>query len=546
MPSAGIIRLTPNPVDLSHYAGSLSAGVTATQGGQPGFDLAAMANVPILSDRVGLRAVGYRERDGGFIDDRLRKLSDVNRTDVVGGRLAFAIDPGDGWTIEVGGLAQKIDAVDAQYAENVVGPLARRSTLAQPYSNNIKLLRSVVRKRWESGLEFLSATGYVDLHTADTFDATSAIGNTMPTVYTNEQSNELIVQEARLSRAVPDRIGWVLGASFLHDRDIQSRALGPTGQPLEIIGVTNATDSFSGFGEASWPVTHRLTITVGARATTARTDGEPSAQPRNNSFIRGRATRRIDPTLALSWLIARRTALFARFQSGYRTGGLAVATGIGRVLDFRPDSILVGEVGMRRQRTGPTGLELTTALSYARWRDIQADLYNRRGQPFTSNIGNADIFGLEAIGDFVPVRGLHAHFAFLYTHNVVEGPLAQLSVRANRRLPETPAFAGNAGISYRWAHGAHSIFDAGVTGSYVGRSVLGTGDFLDVSQGNYTIASARLGWRHDRLDIALSGENLLNATANRFSLGNPTTLAARQQTTPLRPRSIRLGVSIGW
>ncbi len=542
----GIIRLTPNPVDVERYSGALSVGGTTTNGGEPGFDGAAMANLPILRGRAGLRVVGYRERDGGFVDDRWRRKSDINRTDTVGGRVALAVDPGDGWAVEIGALAQRIDAADAQYAETAVGPLARRSRLAQPYGSDIKLLRAVVRKRWESGLELLSAGGFVDLNTSDTFDATGAIGSMGPTAYTNDQSNELIVQEIRLSRAVPGRIGWVVGGSFLHDRDIQSRTLGPPGNPVEIIGVTNMADSFSAFGEATWPVTARLSITAGARATTARTDGEPSARPRNDGFIRGRATRRVDPTLAVSWLVATRTALFARFQTGYRTGGLAVASGLGRVADFVSDSILVGEVGVRKQRTGATGLDLTMALSYAHWRDIQADLYNRRGQPFTANIGNADIVGLEATGDWAPIPGLHAGFAFLYTHNVVEGPLAMSSVRANRRLPETPPFAGTLGLSYRWAHGASSLFSAGVSGKYVGRSVLGTGDLLDVSQGQYATFGARIGWHRRNAEVMLAGDNLLDATANRFALGNPTTLFARQQTTPLRPRTLHLGFSIGW
>lgn len=541
----GIIRLTPNPVDLRVASASLSSGATATEGGGGGFDVAGMANLPLIEDRVGLRVVGYRDRDGGFIADQTRKLSNINRTDTVGGRATLAVDPGGGWGVELGALTQRIDAADAQYAEQTVGPLARRS-LAQPYSSEIKLLRGVVRKHWDNGLDLISATGYVELQTSDTFDATRAIGSKGPTIYTNEQSNVLFVQEARLSRAVPDHIGWLVGVAFLHDRDIQARALGPPDQPLDIIGVTNMTDSLSAFGEASWPVSSRLTLTAGTRFTAARTDGEPSVRPRNNSFIKGRATRRVDPTLGLSWLIDKRTAVFARLQSGYRTGGLAVATGVGRVLDFRSDSILVGEVGIRKQRTGPTGLELTTAVSYARWRNIQADLYNTRGQPYTANVGNADIVGLEAAGDWAIVRGLHANFAFLYTYNVVDGPLAQLSVRANRRLPETPAFAGNGGLTYRWTRGRSSTFSAGVSGRYVGRSLLGTGDFLDVSQGKYAVLDAQIGWHWRNLDVSLTGDNLANATANRFALGNPTILATRQQTTPLRPRNVRLGVSIAW
>ena len=542
----GIIRLTPHPVDLTRFGASFSSGITATQGGAAGFDVAGMANVPILRDRVGLRVIGYRDRDGGFIGDRLRKLSNVNRTDTVGGRATLAIDPGDGWSIEVGALRQRINATDAQYAERMVAALDRRARLAQPYSSDITLLRGVVRKHWDSGLDLLSASGYVDLQTADVFDATRAIGSTGPTIYTNAQSAALFVQETRLSRAVPGKIAWLLGVAFLNNRDIQARTLGPPNQPLDIIGVTNVTDSVSAFGEATWPATDRVSITLGARATAARTDGEPSSRPRNNSFIRGRATRRIDPTLALSWLVAKRTAVFARFQSGYRTGGLAVAAGVGRVLDFRSDSIIVGELGLRKQRSGETGLELSTALSYARWRDIQADLYNRRGQPYTANIGNAEIAGFEALGDWVPVRGLHANFAFLYSYNIVDGPIAQSSVRVNRRLPETPALSGNAGLTYRWTRGNESQFSVGVSGRYVGRSVLGTGDFLDVSQGKYAVLDAQLGWHWRGLDLSLSADNLANASANRFALGNPTILATRQQTTPLRPRNVRLGFTIGF
>lgn len=542
----GIIRLTPNPVDLTHAATTMTGGVTLTQGGAPGFDIAGMANMPVMQDSVGVRFVGYRQQGGGYIDDPGRQLTAINRTDTVGGRVALAVDPGNGWSVELGALGQRISAADAQYAEEGAGALQRMSRYAQPYSSAVKLLRGVVRKRWDDGLDLVAAAGYVDLQTDDTFDASRALGSDGPVLYKNVQTNTLFVEETRLSRPATTRVGWLLGLSYLDDRDVQERALGPPGQPSTIIGVTNRTESFSAFGEATWPVTQQFAITAGARATAARTDGEPSLRPRNNSFIHGRATRRIDPTLALSWLVAPRTAVFARVQSGYRTGGLAVASGVGRVADYRSDSIIVGEAGVRRQRRGETGLEVSGAVSYARWRDIQADLYSRRGQPYTANIGDADIAGVEAQGDWVPVRGLHATFAFLYTYNQVDGALAQLAKSANRRLPETPPFAGNAGLSYQWLHRAESRFDVGVQGRYVGRSVLGTGDFLELSQGQYAALDSHVGWHWRNLDLTLSGDNLTNVRANRFSLGNPLILATRAQTTPLRPRNVRLGASVVW
>ncbi|GAA0308076.1 hypothetical protein GCM10009087_17630 [Sphingomonas oligophenolica] len=541
----GIIRLTPHAVDLSKPGGSITGGITATSGGAAGGDLSAMVNLPLVDDRAGVRLVGYRVRDGGYIEDRERRLSNINRTDTVGGRIALRVDPGDGWNVDTGGLIQRIDAADAQYAEVGAGPLSRRSTLAQPFHNQLVLGRLVIHKKWNSGLELVSATGVVDMHSGDAYDATRAPGFFRPTIYENNDANLLLTHETRLSRSTPGGISWVAGFALLYDQDAQTRSLGPPGNPADIIGVTNVTKSLSAFAEATVPVSPSLSLTFGARVTTARTDGEPSTQPRAEDFVRGRSTRRFDPTAAASWLVAPGLALFARFQSGYRTGGIAVARGIGRVADFRSDSIKVGEVGLRMEREGPTGLTMSAGVSFAHWRDIQADLFNRRGQPYTTNLGNADIVGVEGIGDWVPVRGLHATFAFLYTSNSVDGPLAQSSVLANRHLPETPAFAGNAGLSYEWPVGESNL-SVGASARYVGRSVLGTGDFLDVSQGRYTVIGLSCGWKWRNIDASLAADNLTNRKDNRFALGNPIILGTRDQTTPLRPLNVRAGVAISW
>ncbi len=542
----GIIRLTPNPVDLAHLHGAIGFGATATQGAAPGADVNAMVNLPLIDDRVGVRAVGYRERDGGYINDPERGLANINRTDTLGGRVALQVDPGDGWRIDLGALGQRISAADAQYAEGRTAPLAHRAAIDQPYDSNLGLFRAVIRKHWSSGLDLVSATGLVDLTTDDTFDATRLGPFPMPTAYTNEEANRLVMNETRLSRRLPSGLSWVVGFALLHDQDSQSRTIGAPNNPMDIIGVTNVTDSASAFGEVTVPITPRLALTAGGRLTAAQTDGEPSFRPTSDNFVHGRSTRRLDPTLAVSWLVAPRLALFARAQSGYRTGGIAVARGIGRVADFRSDSIQVGEVGLRTERSGALGLSMSAGASYARWRNIQADLFNRRGQPYTDNIGDAAVYGLEATGDWVPVRGLRATFAFLYTYNQVFGPIAQLSQRANRRLPETPPFAGNVGLYYEWADRGSSIFSLGGTARYVGRSVLGTGDLLDRSQGEYATVGLSGGWRIRNLDLSLTIDNLTNGKDNRFALGNPVLVAVRDQTTPLRPRNVRLGATISW
>ncbi|MFD1788330.1 TonB-dependent receptor [Sphingomonas floccifaciens] len=540
----GVIRLTSAPVDLRASAAGVIAGATATEGGSLGTDVAAMLNLPVVRERLGVRALVYGVRGGGYIHDARRGLADINSDRTVGGRLGVRFDTADGWRIEASGAAQRITANDGQYSEGTAGPLTRRSIIAQPFESDLTFGRLALARRWSSGLHLLTATGIVGYHSTEQFDATPATASA-PIIYRSRRSKRLESHETRLSRTLESGDSWVVGVTIVGDRDILTRTVaGPTTE-RSIIGVTNVTKSTSVFGEMTVALGSSLSLTAGARGTAGRTDGSPSATPVSGSFVRGRSTRRVDPTLAASWQIASDLAVFSRFQTGYRTGGLSVAPGIGRVADYRSDSITVGEVGVRHVRHGTHGVAASLGVSVARWRDIQADLINRRGLPYTDNLGDARIQTLEGTLDWIPLTGFQVQGAFLLTDTLVSGPVADLSSPDNRRLPNTPPFAAHAAVSYRWKSAAMAPY-VQATGDYVGRSVLGTGDLFDISQGDYAVLGMAAGVRVAGVDVSLTLDNLANAHANRFAFGNPFSFALRDQQTPLRPRSVRLGVSYGW
>lgn len=540
----GIIRITPNPVDLGTHSARLTAGTTVVNGGDPGGDINAMVNLPVIQDKLGIRAVGYYTRQGGAIDDTTRGLHNINASETLGGRASLRLDPGPGWSIDIGMIGQRIRTTDGQYAETTIGPMARATAIAQPYSSDLLIGRAVLTRRWDSGLVLTAATGLSIRSSLDAFDATGIAGSPMEALYQDARDGRLLTLEGRMSRSLPSGASWLIGATYLENRDIQNRAFGPPATPVDIIAVTNTTQSASGFGEATLPLTRRFAVTAGARLTYARTDGEPSSRPQSGEFVRGRSTTRVDPTVAASWLLAPRIAAFARVQTGYRTGGIAVARGIGRVADFSSDTIQMGELGLRVERGGATGVALSSAVSYARWNNIQADLLNRRGSPYTLNIGDADILAFEVTGDWVPMPGLRASGAVLVTQNRFNGTNPATVTGANQQLPETPGFSGNTAIEYRWATGSTSVARLGASVRYVGKSVLGPGELLNIGQGGYAVIGASGGWRRGRLDYSLTVDNLTDSNANRFSFGNPFTFARRNETTPLEPLSVRLGIGI--
>ncbi len=542
----GIVRLVPHPVDLTREAGSLSGGVSTTRSGAPGGDLAGMINLPIRTGVVGVRAIGYTLVEGGYIDDVRRGLRNVNRVETTGGRLDMRVAPARGWTIDAGIVGQNVSAPDLQYAERGAGPLARASLLAQPFEQQYFLGRLVVDKQWDDGLHLVSATGLVHRDAESRFDATKPSQPTLPIAYDTDERSRLFSHETRLSRTGTNGAGWLVGVAVIHARDAYARMYGVPDRLRDIVGVTNRTFDAAMFGDVGVAVTPALTITAGGRLTHQRSDGDPIASLRTTNFIRGRSVTRVDPTLGASWLLAHGLAAFARYQSGFRTGGITVAPGVGRVADLVPDSIHVGEIGLRRERKGPLGLAGSIGFSVADWRHIQADLVDRSGFPFTTNLGNSHIRGAEASFDWVPVAGLSLDAAMFLNDTRVTDPNPALRRQVGTRLPNTPPFAVSGGISYAWVLGTESHMSINATWRYVGRSTIGTQAPLDVSQGEYGSTHFGTTWSKGRVRLSVTIENVFDVKGDRFAGGNPFVLAARTEYTPLRPRTVRLGGSIAW
>ncbi|TXC71926.1 TonB-dependent receptor [Sphingomonas ginsenosidivorax] len=542
----GIVRLVPQPVDLSAVAATVSAGASATQDGDPGGDLAGMVNLPLLDGALGLRAVGYHVAEGGYINDVRRGLRDVNRTTTTGGRLDLRAAPAHGWTIDAGLVAQSIAAPDLQYAERSMRGLSRASVLAQPFDQRYLLGRVVVDKRWDDGLHLVSATGLVRRDAASRFDASrQAAVPPVPLAYDTDERSRLFSHETRLSRSGANGAGWLVGVALIRARDAYARQYGRPDRLRDIVGVTNRTRDVALFGEAGVALSPALTITVGGRLTHQRTDGDPIASLRTTNYIRGRSTTRLDPTLGASWLLAPRLAAYARYQSAFRTGGITVAQGVGRVADLLPDTIRVAEIGLRRDRHGPIGLAGSIGLSLTDWRHVQADLVDRLGFPYTANLGTTRFRGLEGNLDWVPLSGLRfATAVFLNDTRVPVG--SGPSRRPGDSVPNTPRVAASGSVGYDWTLGTDSSAGIDAGWRYVGRSTVGTQAPLDVSQGDYGVAHLGASWTRDRIRLTATIDNLFDGKGDRFAGGNPFGLAMRSEYTPLRPRTIRLGGTVAW
>lgn len=567
----GVVRIMPNVPNLAEYGGQLSTGVSATQHGNPGGDVSATVNLPIMPETLALRVVGYGVQDGGYIDDVLRGERDVNRVRTWGGRAALRYAPNDDWTIDVGSVYQHIKGDDAQYASRPAGRLKRASSVAEPYSSAYLLGNIRIERQWDS-LRFVSSTGYVRHDIAESYDATQP--ESAPSLFRQDNEIRIFSTENRLVRDLDNGLGWILGAAFLDSSsrinrsltsfgvvDVFQREVIPgvplygMGRPATTTGVRNHIREATLFGEASFEPMAGLIATFGGRLTNSRLSGEAldpiealsAADVARAEAQADRTETTFLPSVSLLTDALPNLTLYVKFQQGFRPGGLSVDDQ--RIRRFMNDRVSTFEAGFRKGVPGVDMIALSANLAYSDWDDIQADVTDRIGLPASANIGDGRIYTVEGRIVVRPHRRLSFDGSFIYNDSRLTQPAAflrTLSYEGNSlSLPNVANLGGRLAIDYRVPVG--EAMQAHFSGSarYVGKSRLGVGPILGRTQGDYVDTSLSASLTRGPVQWSLSLSNLFDSDGNRFSLGTPFDLQA-DHYTPLRPRTVRIGMDFAF
>ena len=537
----GIVRIVPEPVHMAESEAQLAFDAATTAHADAGYDAVGLVNLPIVAGKIAVRALAFRTVDGGYIDDAGRGLRHVNRTRKSGGRAALALRPGE-WKIDLGLVLQNIDSADGQYAERGFPPLTRSDRVAQPFDNDYLLTHLTIARDWGK-TSFLSASAFVRQRADSRFDFTPD-GAANPRIFDQSNHIDLFTNETRLSRLDSSGQGWVVGTSILYDNERLTRAIGAPASPTRILGISNKVTEGAVFGEAGHELFRDLVATAGVRFEYAHLVGEPLNRVADVEEPRRDETA-VLPSLSLSWQVDPRWMLFTRYQEGLRPGGLSVTPNQGSAPSaqrFKGDSLSSVEGGVKMLPDAANRLRATLTFSYAHWENIQADLVDMRGLPYTDNIGSGWILGAEATAEWRPFSNLTLTGALFVNHSRLTYAEPGVTTDEEQELPNVPHLGLTGRVHYRHALSGPWQLDLDASGRYTGHSRLGTKPNLYIQQGNYvqSNASARVGT--PKWGVSLQMDNLLDQHGNTFALGNPFDVSAGQQYVPQRPRTIRLGV----
>jgi outer membrane receptor protein involved in Fe transport len=561
----GIVRLVPNDPQPGLAAASGMVGGSVTEHGAAGGDVNLTANVPLVGERSALRFTLNAERQGGYVDKPLLGEDDVNRTTILSGRAAARVEVGDDWIVDLVGVLQATDGRDSQYADRDGPPLTRAAAVAEGFGADYAQGQLVVTGRFGGDLRFKSSTGITGQSLEERYDATVPDGS--PRLFVQHNDTAMIANETRVWQPLGERFGWLLGASYTHNRTRLTRTLGPPDQQGAVTGVSNVIDEFTLYGEGSLRFADGLVATAGARYTHSRLGGAgldvaAALASTLRSITAARTEEVFLPSASLAYAVFPETTLYARYQEGFRPGGLAISGPF--VARFRNDRIATAELGIRHGHAGGGPFDIAASVSHTRWRDIQADFIDDDGFPTTANIGDGRIWSATVTAGVALTPGLRLDGGLTYNDSRIDDPSALLLTRAAEvlgvpvfsggfadlpdrvleqitQVPNIARVSGRIGLDYRQPIGRDLELAGQAWATYIGRSRLGIGPELGEPQGDYVDTGVTLRVGREDIGVTLGVSNLTDAEGNRFALGTPFA-TGRDQVTPLRPRTIRLGL----
>jgi iron complex outermembrane recepter protein len=237
---AGTIRYITNKPDTTGFSAMLGAQLSKTKGGEENYDANGWINIPLIEDRLAIRAVGYVSKDGGYIDNVLgttldgsRNNADVveenyNEWDNIGGRVRARWIASDNWEFDLAYMFQNSETVGSWDTDPAIGDF-KHTKFFKEFRNDDWYQTSLTAK---GDLGFAELTFNVSLFDRDIvyewdnmvyeqwkdayFGPYYALYNsdyTFGTIF-NDQQEQSTAYELRLVSSSESKLGWMIGGYY--------------------------------------------------------------------------------------------------------------------------------------------------------------------------------------------------------------------------------------------------------------------------------------------------------------------------------------------
>jgi len=437
----GLIRVVTKKPDPSRLYGTMRGEVNDVHGGEMGFLLRGIVNVPIVADTVAISATGYYRRLPGFVDNVTTGTRNVNRSNVSGGRIALFAEPVPDLKINISGQYQDIKSFGSSALETVPGSFipafgGYAYTAFRDFGSRVKYRLGSASVEYDTGIGAVTAAAsyakynvslqadYTSVYTPTARavlgpNSTALFGAPIDTILPASTLAEGLINPAAEKysaelRFASKRLGPIefLAGLFYTDEDSTyittvtpfTAAGAPFAAPFQTLIRATTTSKYkeiAGFGNLTFYLTDTLDVTGGIRY--AHNDqvsgtGGPAAVsyflPRTALSFKFKD----DATTYLAtvrWRPTSHLSVYARAASGYRPGGPQTnsAPPPGAQTFVRPDSVWNYEAGIKGSALNGT-FSFDASVYHIDWDDIQLNtLVN--GFVLGGNAASATVDGFE-------------------------------------------------------------------------------------------------------------------------------------------------------
>ncbi len=452
---SGALRILTHAPDLTRFdaTGLVDLGVTPDGGGiRQRYN--AMLNLPLASETLGLRVVGFYRHEDGYLDNLGTGIKNSNSLKDWGGRASLLWKPSDRLSIRLTGIFEDSHPNDASLSSRDLGDRKRYSRIPDLYTSKTQLYNATLDYDF-GGAHLTSSSSYAhqdgnfDVDLSGTFATGIPISQAIPFFLFDTGTWKTFVQETRLTSNPGGKLDWTVGGYYLH-RDLFLNvqetstpaflaARGIAGLPADATFYEQASDTrtyeLAAFGDVTYHLDERFWVSGGVRY--GKYGGTVDAYPGFNSQYFVYALYGVSGPLArtpiaassahyptaskaswkasLSFKPSRELTSYATVSTGYRTP-VYNARG-GSVSTVNPNDLVIpagaGSDNLTNYEVGLKGrfldgmLTANLAAYYIDWRNIQVQA-NRQSDSvqFATNVGRAASKGIEAELVLTPARGL--------------------------------------------------------------------------------------------------------------------------------------------
>ena len=553
---SGIYRIVTATPKLDDLSGRMGVSYGTTEGGSPSTSIEGVANLPLMKGTAALRLAGYREVQGGYLDNARLGRSNVDRTSRGGGRLSVSYQPNQVWSFGLTATSQHLKTDDTQYTTLVQSP-GRTSGIAETHDNDIALVTASLRGDLGWG-RLTSTTSYVRHAYSSIYDATPVAGiytlnNSSLGVYYELTRTRMMVQDLVFASPGEGRFGWLVGlyAADMRESSPSHLDAGPTLGRLNVVYQEmrgNEIQDFAAYGEASYALTPHWTAAAGARVfnTEIKTTSDVTSErfePR--ALHRSARYSGVSPKFSLQYEPTPDALIYGVLSQGFRAGG--INSGGARPLStnretYAPDRLKNFEIGLKL-KSSDQRMQLRSAVFHDIWTNIQTDQFRPSGIPYTTNVGDAATTGLEMEWSYTWDFGLSLEANGLHSRTKTARPNPDYAPKLTQSLPGVPQDALSLIAIYRTPVLRNGEFSLVGEVSYIGKSRVTFDPATSPTMGGYARAKVLAELRMQAWDAQIFVTNPTNENGDTFAFGNPFSFSQGQQATPLRPRTIGMSLT---